>query len=89
MQLTNWVLMGKLQYWFQGLCLLKGVLKVARKIIYQFIWAGRKGMTCSRMTFLKVEVGLGLWDLFYWLGFIPLGGLFDYGQILIQSSVVR
>lgn len=36
-QLINWVLQGKLLYWFQSLRLPMKILKVARRIIYNFI----------------------------------------------------
>lgn len=46
----------------KGLWLLEGVLKTTRKIIYQFIWGGRRGMSWKSMLLPKVEGGLGLWD---------------------------
>lgn len=36
-QLANWVLYGKLIYWFHGLNILVGVIKKMRSVIYRFI----------------------------------------------------
>lgn len=53
MQLSNWVLQGKLVYWFQGLKLPKGVIKLAKQIIYKFIWVEGKGMSWRRIALSK------------------------------------
>lgn len=38
-QLVNWVLLGKLLYWFHSIHLPMGVIKKAKQVIYHFIWA--------------------------------------------------
>lgn len=45
LQLVKWVLYGKLQYWFQGMQLLKGVLDKVGKIVYTAIWNGEIDVT--------------------------------------------
>lgn len=42
--MAKWVVHGKLNFWFQKLLLLMGVLDQARKIMYGFLWDGRKGV---------------------------------------------
>lgn len=63
LELSNWVLMGKLQYWLQSLCLPIGVLKLAHEIICQFVWGEMKGMAWTRMRLRRTEGVLGIQDL--------------------------
>lgn len=37
-QLVNWVITDKILYWFQSLLIPTVILKLARQIVYQFIW---------------------------------------------------
>lgn len=43
-QLSNWVLLGQLHYWFQAMLLPMERVKHAQQIIYNFIWNEGKGM---------------------------------------------
>lgn len=62
-QLSNWVLMGQLIYWFQGVQLPTEVLKKACQMINRFVWDGGKGMAWWGMILSRSEGGLGLCDL--------------------------
>lgn len=60
LQLANWVLMGRLNYWFLGLQLPREVLRKARQIIYRYNWNKGRGMAWWIMKLPKSEGGLGL-----------------------------
>lgn len=59
-QQENWLLCGKLNYWFQSLYLPYGIIKKLRSIIYQLVWNEMKGIAWWYMARQKEEGGLGL-----------------------------
>lgn len=61
-KLANWVLCGKMGYWFQIIHLLGSIVKKAHSIVYKFIWNETKGVVWARMSLLKDEGGIWLKD---------------------------
>lgn len=62
-QLAWWLLYGKLNCVFQNLRFPKGILDSMRKLIYSFVWDGRKGISWRQMTKIKDHRGIGLRDI--------------------------
>lgn len=62
-QLAQWVLYKRINYCLQGLHLPKGVLDCVRKIIYAFLWGGRKGISWRQMSKKRTNKGMGLNDI--------------------------
>lgn len=62
-QLVRWMVYGKLNFWFQRVLLPKGVLDTFRKIIYAFVWEGRKGIGWWQMMKTKENEVIDLKDL--------------------------
>lgn len=60
--MARWVIYGKMNFWFQDVFLPKGVLDSVWKIIYTFIWEGRKGIEWRQMTKAKGDGRIGLKD---------------------------
>lgn len=63
-QLFNWIIAGNYTYWAQGVALPSSVHKKIQKLVYHFIWDGRKGIPWSQMALPKEEGGLGVRSLF-------------------------
>lgn len=60
--MANWIIYGKLIYWFHGLNIPNGTNKKQQSIIYRFIWDERKGNSWSIISLPKEEGELGLQD---------------------------
>lgn len=59
-QLLHWIIVSKYTYWAQGIPLPASIIKKIKKLTYQFIWDGRKGIPWSQMILPKAEKGLGV-----------------------------
>lgn len=54
---------GKPNFIFQGLKFAKDLLEEMRKIVYVFVWDGRKGIGWRQMEKCKKHEGIGLRDV--------------------------